>query len=161
MDLIDEQDGRPFGYAEHRTAVCPRLVKDFPDFLDTGAYRRQGIELTVQCRCDDTGQRRLPDAGRAPEDKGRQVPALKHIPKDRTLSDEVLLPDVFVQVPGPHPLRKGREDPGLPNLSHFLYLSANYLNKSKFNKSVNIGNIFVYALIQPFKEVFGIRGGAW
>ena len=63
VNLIHEQDGFP---AEQAAFI--RLFHDLPDLLDSARYRGKIDKIGARTVCDDARQRRLPYAGRPPED---------------------------------------------------------------------------------------------
>ena len=92
MDLIDEYDDT---LAVHAAAIC--LLHDRTDVLDPTRHRREIDEFRL-CPCgDDLRKRRLADTGRSPENHGGDMVTLDEAAQYLSLSEEVLLPDKFLE----------------------------------------------------------------
>ena len=88
--------------------VLLRLLHDLFDFLDAAGDGAEIHEARPGAARDDPGQGGLAHAGRPPEYHGRHDVLLQHLPQDLTLSQQMLLADIILQVPGAHPVRQGR-----------------------------------------------------
>jgi hypothetical protein len=82
-------------YGEHTGAFG--LVYDIPDILDSAAYCREGVELSLQRVCHNLGYGCLSDTRRAPKDKGLDVAAFNHTAQHGIFAHEMLLTDIFVK----------------------------------------------------------------
>ena len=89
VDFVDEEDGALF---------LLRLVDDVAHLLHPTADGAQGVERSLQGVRDDGGEGGLADAGRPPENHGGYVAALDEGAQRRIGPNEVLLPDVLVEV---------------------------------------------------------------
>jgi len=104
VDLVDEQDGPLIVHAEPVLGLGDGLAQ----FGDAGGDGADGLERGPRGRRDDPGERRLAGAGRTPEDERREAVGLGRLAQERTLADDVLLPDRLVKTAWTHPRRERR-----------------------------------------------------
>ena len=129
MDLVYEKYGNLAGRKERAGF---RLVYDLTHFFYSGTHGGEGIEFPVHFLGDYPREGGLSDTRRTPENEGAQIAALYHIPYHATLSDEVFLARIFIQIARSHPLRQGRKHTGAhifatfeAVLLHFIYIIYN------------------------------------
>src|SRR5262249_46330269 len=101
MDFVDEQDRAAPGAPQPLRIRHHRL-----DFLDPAQNRPERNKLTPSDARDELGERGFADAGRPPQDDGRQLVALDLAPQRLPGSKYVLLPDVVLEPLRPHAFRQ-------------------------------------------------------
>ncbi len=92
MNFVDEDDG-----ARAVLAGAVGIAHDLLDFLDAGEHGGKLDEVGLGDAGDDLGKRRLAGAGRAPEDHRGGIIALDLHAQRLARTDQVLLPDEFVE----------------------------------------------------------------
>ncbi len=98
VDLVDEQHGAPA-----RGAQLLRVGHDAPQVGDAGADRGEPGEVRARLLRDDARERRLPGAGRPPQDHRRRLVGLDRAPQRAAGPDDLLLADELVERARPHP----------------------------------------------------------
>jgi hypothetical protein len=93
MHLVDEEDGMAPAARELRLRRLYRLA----DVLYSRKHRRQRDELGIEGPRHETRERRLADAGRAPEDHRVRPLRLEGEAQRLSRAEQVLLPDHLVQ----------------------------------------------------------------
>ena len=99
VDFVDEQQRAPAALG----AIAIRRGDDFADFLDAGRHRAEGDEIRVDETGEQSGQRGLAGAGRAPEDHRVERPVLEREPQRAARPQQLILTDQVVERAGPHP----------------------------------------------------------
>ena len=89
VQLVDEHRGRLAGILAQHRGCGDRLSQ----VDDAGRYRRQLGEFIPRLGRDQPGDRRLADAGRAPQDERRQPLAAEHAAQRTIGSEEMVLAD--------------------------------------------------------------------
>jgi hypothetical protein len=97
MYFVNKQDR---GVCAAEKGISFGFVDNIPHVFHARADGAECVKRRFQFVCDYFCKRRLPDAGRPPEDKRRYAPGFYHPAQNRLLAYKVLLPDVIVERPG-------------------------------------------------------------
>ena len=98
VDLVDEQDR-----SEQRRL---RMVHHAPRVRDTGAHRGELLEVGADRHREQVRERGLPGAGRTPQDDGGKVTAVDQLRERLALTEEMVVPDEFLEVARAHARRE-------------------------------------------------------
>ena len=105
VDLVEKED-RPLVRPE-----APGLLEDFAHLLHAGGHRRVGDEVRRGLRGDQPRERRLADAGRAPQDQRRDPVLGDRSPQKAVGSDDLGRPLDLVERARPHAVGERRARP--------------------------------------------------
>jgi hypothetical protein len=97
VDLVDEQHR-----ATARRAQSARVGDDAPQIGDAGADSRHRRKVCPRLLCDDACQRRLPGAGRSPQDHRRDLVRLDRHAQRTSGPDDLFLTDELIERTRPH-----------------------------------------------------------
>ncbi len=104
VDLVQEEDRALLVPGPH----APGLLEDLAHLLHAGRDRRVRQKERRGLRRDQPGERRLADAGRAPQDQRRNAVLRDRAAQEAVLADHTLGPLDLVQGSGPHAVRQRR-----------------------------------------------------
>lgn len=99
VNLIDKQD-RPFPV---QIQIPASLFQQFPNLLDSSGDGIQRAELTFGMVSDHVSQGGLTGSRWSIEDQGTESIRQQHATQQFSGTEEVILTDVFVDIPRPHP----------------------------------------------------------
>src|SRR4051795_13235329 len=104
MDLINEDDG----LRSARLPFLASLLHQCANLFDGGAGGGEGDEARPSFVGDDSRQRGLAGAGRAPENHRRDAVAFDGGAEESSLAKELIETNDVFESPRPEALRKGR-----------------------------------------------------
>ena len=103
MDLIHE-----YHRAHTAEPAFLSLLHDLLYLSDAAGHRAEIHEFGFGAAGNDSRQRRLPHSRRPPEDHGGDHIPLQHLAQDLPFSQQMLLPDILLQILRAHPVCQGR-----------------------------------------------------
>ena len=92
MNLVDEEER-----SLPRAPALFRALEDFAQISDAGEDRRDLLEFEIGFVREKPRNRRLADAGRAPENDRGKALRLQHAPKRRAVRQNLILPDDLIE----------------------------------------------------------------